>query len=176
MKQTAVRFGMYSLLSILVLSCIHFFVLMYRLNYSQLEVVGYLTMTLPMIFVFFGIRYYRDEKNNGSLSFVRGLKVGVFIVLFPSIFFGLFDILYTEVFNPGWLNDYYHYQREQLIKNTAPDKLAVKLKAMKDQKEFFSNPFFQFLVVFLTVFLIGFIVSIISALALKRKPQVVLNQ
>jgi hypothetical protein len=173
MKQTAIRYGMYALLGILFLSCIHFFILMDRLSYEQLEVIGWLTMGLSMIFVFFGIRYYRNEKNNGVLSFGQGLKVGVLIVLFPAIFFGLFDVLYVEVFNPGWLDDYYNYQRELLIKKTAADKLADKLKTMENQKEFFANPLFQFLVMSLTVFVMGFIVTIISALALRRKPAAV---
>ncbi|MGZ5190830.1 MAG: DUF4199 domain-containing protein, partial [Flavisolibacter sp.] len=105
MKQTALRYGMYSILVILILSCVHFFILMKILTYGQMEVAGYLTMLLSMIFVYFGLRYYRDEKNNGVLTFGQGLKLGSLIVLFPSIFFGIFDVLYIKVINPGWVND-----------------------------------------------------------------------
>src|SRR5688572_27171200 len=105
MKQTAIRYGMYSLLIMFVLSCVHFFILMKTLDYYQMEIAGYLTMLLSMIFVYFGLRYYRDEKNNGILTFGQGLKLGTLIVLFPSIFFGLFDVFYVKVINPDWVND-----------------------------------------------------------------------
>lgn len=174
MKQTAVRFGFYSMITILVLSCIHFFILMDRLDYDQLEVIGYLTMVLSMIFVFFGIRYYRNEKNDGALTFGQGLKIGVLIVLFPSIFFGAFDVLYTEVLNPNWKNQYTTHYLEQFSK--LPDaQYQAKKQQLEETMKLFSNPFMQFLLMFITVFVIGFIVSIISALALRRKTQAATN-
>src|SRR5688500_3200305 len=102
MKQTAIRYGIYSVLIILILSSVHVFILIKNLSYDQMEIAGYLIMLLSMIFFYFGLRYYRDEKNNGILTFGQGLKLGTLIVLFPSIAFGLFDVLYVKVLNPNW--------------------------------------------------------------------------
>ena len=114
------------------------------------------------------VRHYRDMVNGGFLSFGEGMKVGVLIVLIPSLLFGIFDILYTEVINPGWMEQYY-VNYESKLKATIPaDKLESALKYLQAQKEIFSNPFLQFLLMALTVFIIGLIVTIISSLTLKK--------
>lgn len=169
MKQTAFRYGFYSLLGIIVLSAIHVFILDKYLSFEVQEIAGYLIMLLSMIFVFFGIKYYRDEINNGSLSFGRGLKVGVLIILLPAIAFGLFDILYTRILNPNWAAEY-SAQYLQKFKNLPATEYAAKKKAFDEQMALFMNPFMEFLLMAITVFIIGFIVTIISSLALRRKP------
>jgi hypothetical protein len=165
MKQTALRFGLYSILVVIVLSSIHFFILMKTLTYSQMELAGYLTMFLSMIFVFFGLRYYRNEKNHGILSFGQGLKLGSLIVLLPAVFFALFDLFYSKVINPDWVKDCL----EGMKRGMTEAEFEVKSAEFNKQLELFNNPFMHFLLMFITVFIIGFIVTIISALALRRK-------
>jgi hypothetical protein len=124
-----------------------------------------------MIFVFLGIRYYRNRVNNGMLSFGRGMKVGSLIVLIPSVAFGLFSILYTRVLDPTWQEEYYDQALESLKQKTAPEKLQAAIDKLESQKEMFSSPVMEFLLMFGTVFVIGVIVTIISSLTLKRnKP------
>jgi Protein of unknown function (DUF4199) len=173
MKQTVYRYGLYSVITVLVLSAINLFILDKVLDFAAQEIAGYLTILLAMIFVFFGIKQYRDHFNNGYLSFGQGLKLGLLMVLIPSLAFGLFDLLYTQVLNPGWADTYYNYEKQQLIQSTAPDKLAGRLKEMKGQKELWSSPVFEFGLMFLTVFVIGFLVTIISSLSLMRKRKTV---
>ena len=168
MKPTIFRYGIYAALTILILSAVHFFLIMPRASYGEAEIAGYLTMLLSMVFVFLGIRYYRDHVNNGSLTFGEGLKTGVLIVLIPAVFFGLFDVLYTEVINPSWKDDYFNHYVEQVKTSTAPEKLDAELKKLESQREMFSSPVLQFLLMAGTVFVIGFIVAIISALTLRR--------
>lgn len=171
MKKTVLRYGLYATILLVVLGMIDYFVLAKLAGFAVQEVAGYLTMILSMIFVFMGIRHYRDKENGGRLSFGQGLKVGILIILIPSICFGLFDILYTEVINPGWMQEYYAKYMEQIRAHTAPDQLAAALEKANKEREMFSNPFMQFLLMSLTVFIIGFIVTIISALALRRKKE-----
>jgi hypothetical protein len=168
MKSTIFRYGIYSTLTIVAISAIQFFVILPNVSYDISEISGYLTMVLSMVFVFAGIRHYRNHVNNGTLTFGQGMKVGILIVLIPSVAFGLFDLLYTEVLNPSWLNDYYNHYKEKLISSTPADKLAGKLSEMEKMKEVFSNPVFQFLLMAGTVFIIGLIATIISALTLRR--------
>jgi hypothetical protein len=170
MKQTVIRYGLFAAVFIIALFCIQMFWLADLVKLDVMEVAGYLTMLLSMIFVFFGMRYYRNEKNNGQLSFGKGLKVGILIVLFPAIFFGLFDVLYTEVINPQWEANYQAHYLSEMKASMTPAKFEIEKKSFDSQMEFFKNPFFHFLVMFATVLVIGFIVTIISSLALRRKP------
>lgn len=171
MKKTVFRYGLYATLAIVIISAFNLFVLARLTGYGGQEIAGYLTMLISMIFVFLGIRYYRDKENAGALSFGQGLKIGVLIVLIASVFFGLFDLLYTEVINPNWMQDYYAQYLVKIKASTPPDKLEAVLKKMESEKEMFSSPVMQFLLMAATVFIIGFMVTIISALTLKRKKQ-----
>lgn len=171
MKSTVYRYGIYATLTIVGLSWGVFFLLK-NLGQGLQEATGYLSILLAMIFIFFGIRHFRDRVNGGYLSFGQGLKIGVLIVLIPAVAFGLFDILYTEVLNPTWKDDYYSTYIENLRKSVAADKLDAAIKKAEKEKEMFSNPLFQFLLMGGTVFIIGFIVAIISSLTLRRKTAV----
>ena len=167
MKSTVYRYGIYATLTIVGLAWGAFFLLKDKELGIQ-EVAGYLSMLLAMIFVFLGIRHFRDRVNGGYLSFGQGLKIGVLIVLIPAVAFGLFDILYTEVINPTWKEDYYSRYIEDLRKSVAADKLDAAINKAEKEKAMFANPVLQFLVMGGTVFVIGFIVTIISSLTLRR--------
>jgi hypothetical protein len=171
MKKIILRYGIYSTIFIIFLMSVFFF-LVRNLDYDKQQVAGYLSMLVSMIFVFFGIRHYRNEKNDGFLTFGQGLKVGVLIVLFPAVCFGLFDVLYTSVLNPHWMTDYTNYYLTHFKQSLPVAQFEVKKRQLEDSMKLFSNPVAQFFIMFLTVFVIGFIVTIISALALRRKPTV----
>ena len=174
MKSTALRYGIYAGLLILVLAAIHVFVLMPpNISWEMAEVVGYLTMALSMIFVFMGIRYYRDHVNNGYLTFGQGLKLGALIVLVPALTFGLFDILYTQVLHPSFSTEYLAYQVEKIKATVPADQLDQKLAKLRKDMEMFGNPVFEFLLMTITVYIVGLIATIISALALRRTRPVI---
>jgi hypothetical protein len=88
---------------------------------SNFEIAGHLSIFISMIFVFMGIKHYRDSMNGGKLNFAQGLKVGTLIILIPAIAFGLLDIVYTE---------------------------------FKAQREMFSSPILQFMIMPMTVFVL----------------------
>ncbi len=169
MKKIVLRYGLYATLLIVTVSAFNLLVLTKIAGQAGQEIAGYLTIFLSTLFVFLGIRQYRDVENGGVLGFWEGMKIGLLIVLIPSIFFGLFDLLYTEVINPGWMQEYYSQYMEKIKNTLPPDQLADALKKAAAEKELFSNPLIQFLLMAATVFIIGIIVTIISAVSLKRK-------
>ncbi len=169
MKQTVFRYGFYASILIVALAAINLFIVSKNADYTIQEVAGYLAILLSMIFVFMGIRYYRDKINRGSLSFGEGLKIGLLITLVPAICFSLFDLLYTEVLNPSWKDDYYNHYVQDLRTSLSGNDLEVEIKKLEEQREMYDKPLVLFLIMFLTVFVIGMIVSIISALSLRRK-------
>ena len=174
MKSVVLRYGIYAGLLILVLAGIHVFVLMPpNISWEMAEVVGYLTMVISMIFVFMGIRYYRDNVNDGYLTFGQGLKLGALIVLVPAVTFGLFDILYTQVLHPSFGDEYLAYQVEKIKASAPADQVEQKLAKLRQDMEMFGNPLFEFLLMTITVYIVGLIVTIISALALRRSRPVV---
>jgi hypothetical protein len=170
MKKTALRYGLYGIITILAVFTMSWLFLSSRTdNYEFREAVGWTGIFLSVVFVFFGLKYYRDKQNGGSLGFWEGLKLGLLIVLFPSVAFGLFNVFYILVLDPQFLDKYYGYQVAQLKNSVPASELGLRIREVQDAKEQFSSPFFQFIVMFFSVAAIGLIVTVVSTLILKRK-------
>ena len=174
MKSTVLRYGIISSIVIVALFLLEF-VIFHDSNYDVQEVFGYASMIISMLFVFFGIKHYRDKQNAGRLTFGQGMKAGVLIVLIPALVLGLFDVLYVTVINPHFMENYYGHYIQQM-QQTMPAADFAKAKAKMDaQMAFFSNPVMNGLVMAVTVFMIGLIVTVISSLILRRNSTAVIG-
>lgn len=173
MKNTVIKFGLRAALTMVLLSGISFIVISGNdpTAYTIGEVIGYLSMFLSMVFVFLGIRYYRDHEQNGSISFGKALQIGLLIALFPALAFGMFDQIYVNYINPDFYQEYYQAQLDKIEAADQTDYEAQAAK-IKSDMEFFSSPLIQYLVMFATVFLVGIIASVISSLLLKGQSAI----
>ena len=117
------------------------------------EVFGYATIIASLLFVFFGIRHFRDQQNNGKVSFKQAIMVGLLITVFTAIGIAAADFVYTAFVNPDFFTEY-----------------AAKMKAENptaEIPEFTSAQAAVFM--FAIVFIIGLIISLISSLILQRQ-------
>ncbi len=169
MKNTVIRYGVYSAITICALALAGWF-LGKNLDYSIQEVIGYTGMVVSLLFVFFGIKHFRDKENNGAVSFGKALLIGVLISLIAALAFGILDIIYIKYINPDFVTEYYAHYVEQMRTSLPEAEFQTKLAELESQKELFSNTFMNFFLMFATVLIIGFIISLISALILQRKP------
>ena len=168
MKKTILRYGLYGALTICILFLASWFIID-DVNNKWGEAIGYASMVVSLSFVFFGIKHFRDNENDGKISFKKALTIGVLISLITALVFGILDVFYVEVMNPEFMDQYYANSVEELKKTLPTEEFEVKLKEMESQKELFSNPVFTFLIMGMTVFVIGFIITLISSLILQRK-------
>ena len=168
MKRTILRYGLLASLTIIGLFGVSRLIFGSEGNYDEQEIFGYTSMVLSMLFVFFGIKHYRDKENGGQLSFGQGMKVGVLIVLIPALAYGIFDVIYILMIDPGFVDKYYQVQMAKMQQTMTPAEFEAAKAEMQSMKEMFSSPFFSFLLMFLTVFVIGIIVTVISSLILRR--------
>ncbi|NKI30830.1 DUF4199 domain-containing protein [Croceivirga thetidis] len=168
MKKTIIKYGAFGAIAICVLFLLSWYV-MDDLSFASQEVLGYASMIIALLFVFFGIKHYRDNENNGKVAFKKALTIGVLISLITAVVFGILDVIYTEVLNPTFMDDYYNASVEQMKVSMSPEEFKVKLAELESQKELFTNPLFSFGLMTMTVFVIGFIISLISSLILQRK-------
>ena len=140
-------------------------------DYALGEVVGYASIVLAMVFVVLGIRQYRDQVNEGVLSFPDALKVGSLITFVPSLLFGIYNLIYVEIIDPEFMEKYYQYQLDQQKASLSPQEYEVYFQQMEAEKAMFTNHFTQFVLMFLTVFVIGFIVTVVSSFFLKKRSK-----
>ena len=168
MKKVSLKYGSYGAITICVLFLLSWYV-MDKISFVSQEVLGYASMIVALLFVFFGIKHFRDHENNGKVNFKTAITIGLLISLITAVVFGILDVIYTEFLNPTFMDDYYNASIEQMKLNLPPEEFKIKLEELEAQKKLFSNPLFSFGLMAMTVFVIGVIISLISSLLLQRK-------
>ncbi|SDB59801.1 Protein of unknown function [Flavobacteriaceae bacterium MAR_2010_188] len=168
MKKVVLKFGMLGFITAFGLFCLAL-LLGEGLSYNAQQLLGYGTMVASLSFVYIGIKHYRDNENSGSISFGKGLKVGVLISMFASFGIALFDVIYTTLINPDFVTEYLNTGLAQLETEYSGTELASKKAELIQQMEDYSHPLFMAAMMFLTTLIIGFIISLISAFILKKK-------
>src|SRR6266576_4463382 len=86
MKKTVLTFGLISgaLSSLMMVATVPF---AHRIGFNKALIVGYTTIVLSFLLVFFGIRSYRDNASNGQITFTEAFAVGISITLISCIFY-----------------------------------------------------------------------------------------
>lgn len=168
MKSTLLKFGTYSFLTALILFFIALTVFG-NMDYGTQEVIGYASIILSLIFIFPGIKHFRDTVNHGSVSFGKAFVVGLLIALCAGIGFAVIDYIFTAYINPDFLDNYMAHQLTEMEKTLPAAEFETQKAAMEQQMKDFGSSGFMAFIMFITVVLIGIIISLISALILKRK-------
>jgi hypothetical protein len=132
--------------------------------------VGYTSMVLAFILVFFGIRSYRENVGGGTISFGRAFAVGILIAVISSVCYVIaWEILY-HYFMPDFVDKYAARVIEQARASGASAQvIQAKQQEMQQFKQLYSNPFFNVAMTFIEPFPVGLIITLISAAILRKK-------
>lgn len=168
MKNTVIKYGIYALISGFLFFGFPFLFGM-EVDYDYGELIGYTAMMLSLLFVFFGIKHYRDKVNNGKVALVKAITIGMLIAFFSAVGVAIFDYIYTSQINPDFVSDYLEYSIKKMETTLSPEDLKVKSAELKQQMENYGNPGFMAFMMFASVMILGFIISLISGLILQRK-------
>lgn len=166
MKKTVLIFGLISgaIIALLMLATLPF---MHKIGMERAMVIGYTTMVLAFMMVFFGIRSYRENYGGGTITFGRAFAIGILITLISSAIYVItWEILYFGV--PGF-GDEFVAGYTTMVKNSgaSPDKIQAQL----DQIKYLNNPLINAALTFTEPFPVGLIISLVSALILRKKPK-----
>ncbi|WP_308993232.1 DUF4199 domain-containing protein [Mariniflexile litorale] len=168
MKSTVIKYGMFGLLTgiVIFLAAI---LLGKEMSYSTQEILGYVSMAACLSFVFFGIKHYRDQVNNGVVSFRKALVIGVLISILVGVGVGIADYIYTTVINPDFASEYLETTLKTMKSNLTAEEFKVKKVELTKQMTDYGGSGFMAFLMFFTVVLIGFVISLVSGLILQRK-------
>ncbi len=142
-------------------------------NSAQSMIIGFLGMFIAFIFVFVGIKNYRDKLNGGILTFGDAFKIGFSIALIASSIYTLVWMIEFHFFMPDFMEKY----AASAIKNIKSSGLSTveitkKVTEMETMKENYKNPVLRIGYTLMEILPIGLFVTLISALFLKRNPKV----
>ena len=128
-------------------------------------VIGYTTMVLSFMLVFFGIRSYRENVGGGTITFGRAFAVGILITLISSVLYVVtWEIMYFGVPSFG---EKFMTMCVAHIKSSGASTEAIQTQL--NQLKYLDNPFINAALTFTEPFPVGLIITLVSALILRRK-------
>ena len=171
MKKIVLTFGLISgaALAAMMWATLPF---MEQIGFDNGQLIGYTTMILAFLLIFFGIRSYRETIGNGYITFGRAFKVGILITLIACFCYAVsWEILYFN-FIPDFGEKYTQYLIEKSrAAGASPEEINAQVEKIKYFMELFKNPIYNFLITFIIEPLpVGFIMTLLSALILKKRP------
>ena len=171
MKKTILTFGLISgaLSSLMMMITVPF---AHKISYDKALVIGYTTMVLSFLLVFFGIRAYRDNVGNGQITFSKAFAVGISITLISCILYVVtWEIIYFN-FMHDFMDQYGARMIEKLkASGASAATIQTQIQQQKHMKELYENPFINAAMTFIEPFPVGLVITLVSAAVLRRKPR-----
>jgi hypothetical protein len=171
MRKTVLTFGLIAgvILSIMMLSTLPF---IDRIGFDRSEVIGYTTMIVAFLLIFFGIRSYRDNVAGGSVSFGRAFAVGALIAVVASVcYVATWEVIYFKL-APDFVTKYQAYLIEKARAEGA-SQAEIDKKIADGQKfvELYKNPVINAGITFIEPLPVGLIIALVSAGILRRRER-----
>jgi hypothetical protein len=171
MKKTILTFGLISgaISSLMMVATVPF---AHRIGFDKGLVIGYTTIVLSFLLVFFGIRSYRDNTGNGQITFSKAFVVGISITLISCVFYVVtWEVIYFN-FMPDFMDKYgAHMVAKLKASGASAAAIQAQLEQVKKYKELEDNPLLNAAMTFIEPFPVGLVITLISAAVLRRKPQ-----
>jgi hypothetical protein len=172
MKKIVLRYGGYAALFELICFVLVWLIIgLFNVPHDVQGNIGLVAIACPLIFVYFGIRYYRDQLNDGHITFLNALKVGMLIVIVAALAYALIETVYVLDIDPKFYDKVFAYDLEQYRKVLSPAQFALKEKAMQAEIAMDKNPVYNFTLMVIIIACLGAIVSVLSALLLMRRAK-----
>jgi hypothetical protein len=172
MKKIVLRFGLASGTVLVALAIVMMpLCLNGTLDFDHSEILGYTSMVLSFLLVFFGIRSYRENVAGGAIGFVKAFQVGILITLITCAMYVLaWEIAYFNFF-PNFLDQYSaHVLAKMQTHGASAAEIQRTTAQMADLAKNYKNPLYNSAITFMEVFPVGLIVTLISAAILRRRP------
>ncbi len=170
MKKVVLTFGLISGAIIIILM----FATMPLQNNPDLRnsghLIGYTTMLIAFSMIFFAIKSYRDQHQNGEITFGQGMQIGLLITVIASLSYAVGWEFYMKLFAPNFMEEYTSYSlakaKESGMSEADLNALVIKYEGYK---EMYKNPVIRFGMTLMEIAPVGVVMSLIPAALLRKK-------
>ena len=170
MKSFVVKFGFISGGISVALMFLTFVVLRGPWLFENGAFVGYAGMVLSFSVIFVGVRSYREQSGQGSLSFGKALQAGLLMALISCCCYSLMWLFINHFFYPNFADDYMQHEMSRLHQSGATAAvLQEKMKSLEEYKSMSANPFMNALLTFTEPLPVGIVMAVLSAAILRKK-------
>jgi hypothetical protein len=141
-----------------------------RIGFDKGEIIGYTTMVLAFLMVYFGVRSYRDNVMGGTVRFGRALVVGLLITAVATVcYVATWEVIYYKLV-PDFGDRYAAYSLEKARKSGATEaQIAEQTKQVEEFKKMYRNPLVNVALTSLEPLPVGLLFTLVAAGVLSRK-------
>ena len=171
MKKTVLTFG---LIAGVILSAMMVITMPFHdaIGFDRAMVVGYTSMVLAFLLIFFGVRSYRDDVAGGTVSFGRAFSVGALIGLVAALcYVATWQAMY---YGTDIADDYLPKYQEHVITEARADGeseavIAEKRAEMERFAEMYRNPAINAAFTLAEPLPVALVIALVSAGVLSRR-------
>jgi hypothetical protein len=144
-----------------------------RIGFDKGEIIGYTTMVLAFLMVYFGVRSYRDNVMGGTVRFGRALVVGLLITAVATVcYVATWEVIYYKLV-PDFGDKYAAYSLEKARKSGVTEaKIAEQTKQVEEFKKMYRRPLVNIALTSLEPMPVGLLFTLVAAGVLSRKRRV----
>ncbi|HUF31179.1 MAG TPA: DUF4199 domain-containing protein [Gemmatimonadaceae bacterium] len=169
MKKTVLTFGLISgaIISAMLLITIPF---QDAIGFDRGEIIGYTSMVVAFLLIFFGVRSYRDNVAGGSVRFGRAFAVGALIAVVASLcYVATWEVIYFKLAPDYGAKYQAHLLEKARADGESEEAIARKKAQMEEFAELFENPAINAAITFVEPLPVALIVALVSAGVLSRR-------
>ncbi|HSJ62898.1 MAG TPA: DUF4199 domain-containing protein [Gemmatimonadaceae bacterium] len=169
MKRIVLTFGLISgaILSAMLIITVPFHD---ELGFGRAEVIGYTSMVLAFLLIYFGVRSYRDTVAGGAVRFGRALGVGALIALVASAcYVATWQVIYYN-FAPDYIAKYQaHLLEEARADGATAGELATKKAELDEFAELYRKPLVNIAFTFVEPLPVALLIALVTAGVVSRR-------
>jgi hypothetical protein len=141
-----------------------------KINPNHSYLIGYTTMVLAFLMVYFGIRSYRDNVTGGVLGYWKGFTVGLLITLIACTCYATtWEFAYRK-FAPDFYTKYFAQMMDKARASGATQaQLDAKTAENAKYMVMYTNPLMNFALTFIEPLPVGILIALASAGILRRR-------
>ena len=169
MKRIVLTFGLIAgaILSVMMVITIPFHD---QIGFDRAMIIGYTSMVLAFLLIFFGVRSYRDNVAGGEVGFGRALLVGVLIGAVAGLCYtATWQVLHDRI-APDYMEKYEaHTLAQARADGETEEAIALKKAEMEKFAKMYENPLIMAAFTFMEPLPVALIVALVSAGVLSRR-------
>lgn len=141
-----------------------------QIGFDKGAIIGYTTMVLAFLMVYFGVRSYRDTVAGGHVTFGRAFTVGLLITAVASAcYVATWELIYYKL-APDFVEKYAAHAVEKTRRSGATDaQIAARTQEMAEFAALYRNPLVNIALTFLEPLPVGIVFTLVTAGVLSRK-------
>ncbi|MFW5793054.1 MAG: DUF4199 domain-containing protein [Bacteroidota bacterium] len=165
LAKPALQYGLILAFGLILISLIF-----YLTGNATSRYAGWISYPVIIAVLIIGIIKYRNEVNDGYISYGKSLGLGTLIGLFAGIFYAVYAFLFFYAIGPEVIDEIL-IKAEETILMQNPNISTAELDMALKMTKIFTNPIMLPIVSIFNYTFMSFIFSLIISIFLKRKPK-----